>query len=471
MPVFEADYLVVGAGASGMAFVDCLIGESETEVVLVDRSHRPGGHWNDDYPFVRLHQPSALYGVASRPLGDDRIDETGPNAGFYERATAAELCDYYGRVLNEHLVPSGQVRHLGMHDFIGGDLGGYELRSLLTGERTTVRVRRRLVDATYLESSIPAMHTPPFAVDPDARVVTPNDLVEVTEPASGFTVIGAGKTAMDTCCWLVDNGVAPDAIRWVRPRDAWTNDRASLQPLRLVGNFTAWLADQNEACAEATDLGDLVSRLEDTGVFVRLDPDVEPSFYRGAILSERERTTLRAIEQVVRLGRVVGVGTDHIDLEEGSLPTDTAHVHVDCTAAGLGAEPLRPVFEHDRITLQWVQFGIAPFSAALIGYVEATRQHDAEKNALCPANGFTPEADVRNYARGWATTQRAVGAWMAEPDINDWLSRCRLGPLGNAGEHLQEPAAVESLMRMLASQSAAIDNLELLLAEAGDARP
>ena len=465
MAELEADYLVVGAGASGMAFVDCLIGESEAEVVLVDRRHRPGGHWNDDYPFVRLHQPSALYGVASRPLGDNRIDETGPNAGFYERATAAELCDYYGRVLDEHLVPSGQVHHLGMHDFLGGDGDGYQLRSLLTGELTTVRVRRRLVDATYLESSIPATHAPPFAVDPDARVVTPNDLVELTEPPSGFTVIGAGKTAMDTCCWLVDNGVAPDAIRWVRPQDPWVNDRASLQPLRLVGNFTAWLADQNEACAAASDLRDLASRLEATGVFVRLDPDVEPCFYRGAILSEQERTTVRTIEQVVRSGRVVGVGTARIDLEDGSIPTDTAHVHVDCTAAGLGARPLRPVFEDDRITLQWVQLGIAPFSAALIGYVEATRQQDSEKNGLCPANGFTPEADIRNYARAWATTQRAVGAWMAEPDVNDWLTRCRLGPLGNAGEHLTESAAMDSLMRTLASQQGAIDNLERLAAD------
>jgi hypothetical protein len=465
MAVLEADYLVVGAGASGMAFVDTLVGGSEAEVVLVDRRDRPGGHWNDDYPFVRLHQPSALYGVASRRLGDDRIDETGPNAGYYERATAAELCDYYGRVLDEQLLPSGQVRHLGMHDFLGGDAGGYHVRSHLTGEQTTVKVRRRLVDATYLESSIPATHTRPFAVDPDARVVTPNDLVELTEPPSGFTVIGAGKTAMDTCCWLIDNGVAPDAIRWIRPQDSWVNDRASLQPLRLVGNITAWLADQNEACAGAKDLRDLVSRLEDTGVFVRLDPAVEPSFYRGAILSEAERTTLRSIEQVVRRGRVVGIGTSRVELEEGSIPSDPGHVHVDCTAAGLGAKPLRPVFEDDRITVQWVQLGIAPFSAALIGYVEATRQDDGEKNALCPPNGFTPEADIRCYARAWATTQRAVGSWMAEPDVNDWLTRCRLGPLGNAGEHLAEPSAMDSLMRMLAAQQAAVDNLERLAAE------
>ena len=174
MPEIETDYLVVGAGASGMAFVDALIDRSDAEVVMVDRRHRPGGHWNDDYPFVRLHQPSALYGVASRALGQDRIDESGINAGFYERATAAELCDYYGRVLDEQMLPSGQVRFYGMHDYLGDDADGYQLRSRVTGQITSVRVRRKFVDATYIESSIPSTHTPPYTIDPDAVVVTPN---------------------------------------------------------------------------------------------------------------------------------------------------------------------------------------------------------------------------------------------------------------------------------------------------------
>jgi cation diffusion facilitator CzcD-associated flavoprotein CzcO len=51
----ETDYLVVGAGAAGMAFVDALIGACDADVVMVDRRHVPGGHWNDAYPFVRLH--------------------------------------------------------------------------------------------------------------------------------------------------------------------------------------------------------------------------------------------------------------------------------------------------------------------------------------------------------------------------------------------------------------------------------
>ena len=466
MTELETDYLVVGAGATGMAFTDALIGESDAEVVMVDRRHRPGGHWNDDYPFVRLHQPSALYGVLSRTLGHDRIDDTGPNAGFYERATAAEICDYYGRVLDEHLVPSGQVRFLGMHDHVGGNGGPggeHHLRSVLTGAETTVRVRRRVVDATYMESSLPSTSPPPFAVGPDARVVAPNDLVSLAGAPSGFTVIGAGKTSMDTCYWLVDNGVDPDAIRWIRPRDGWTNDRAAIQPLRLVAGFAEWLAAMNEAGAAATDVRDLCLRLEDAGVLMRLDPDVEPAFFRGAISGESERATLRTIGNVVRMGRVRHVGTTRIELEHGSIPTDAGHVHVDCTAAGLACPPNRTVFEPGRITPQWIQNGLAPFNAALIGWVEANRDDDTERNRLCPPNGFTPEADARNLARQWAATQRAVASWTAEPDLNAWLGTCRLTPLGNAGDHLGP--AMDALIRMLQHQEAAIANLENLVAE------
>jgi cation diffusion facilitator CzcD-associated flavoprotein CzcO len=48
----EADYLVVGSGAAGMAFADSLISECDAEITMVDRRPAPGGHWNDAYPFV-----------------------------------------------------------------------------------------------------------------------------------------------------------------------------------------------------------------------------------------------------------------------------------------------------------------------------------------------------------------------------------------------------------------------------------
>src|SRR3712207_5465830 len=71
----EADYLVVGAGAAGMAFTDALIDHADVRVALVDRRHAPGGHWLDAYPFVRLHQASAFYGVASTLLGGGRVQD------------------------------------------------------------------------------------------------------------------------------------------------------------------------------------------------------------------------------------------------------------------------------------------------------------------------------------------------------------------------------------------------------------
>jgi cation diffusion facilitator CzcD-associated flavoprotein CzcO len=60
LSVIETDYLIVGAGASGMAFADALIAECDADVVMVERRHCPGGHWNDAYPFVRIHRAPGL---------------------------------------------------------------------------------------------------------------------------------------------------------------------------------------------------------------------------------------------------------------------------------------------------------------------------------------------------------------------------------------------------------------------------
>jgi len=79
----ETDYLVVGAGAMGMAFTDALIDNADVHVTLVDRRHAAGGHWQDAYPFVQLHQASLFYGVASTELGTGTIQHEGPEAGLH----------------------------------------------------------------------------------------------------------------------------------------------------------------------------------------------------------------------------------------------------------------------------------------------------------------------------------------------------------------------------------------------------
>src|SRR5690349_21381470 len=107
----ETDYLIVGAGAAGMAFADELLTHSNATIAIVDRRDAPGGHWREAYPFVRLHQPSAFYGVTSTPLGTDAIDSGGTNAGFYELAGADEIRAYYERVMHRRFLPTGRVRY------------------------------------------------------------------------------------------------------------------------------------------------------------------------------------------------------------------------------------------------------------------------------------------------------------------------------------------------------------------------
>jgi cation diffusion facilitator CzcD-associated flavoprotein CzcO len=102
------DYLVVGAGASGLAFGDALLAESDLEVTVVDRRPVPGGHREHAYPFVCLHTPSAYHGINSLPLSEDRVDRAGENAGYYERATGADVRAYFAAAA-DHLAATGRV--------------------------------------------------------------------------------------------------------------------------------------------------------------------------------------------------------------------------------------------------------------------------------------------------------------------------------------------------------------------------
>jgi hypothetical protein len=468
MATLETDYLVVGAGATGLAFTDELVARTDADVILVDRRTRPGGHWNDAYPFVRLHQPSAYYGVNSRRLGDDRIDTEGPNAGFYERATGAEICAYFQAVLEEQLLPSGRVRFLGGHEHQPNSSGPYRVRSSDSGEEHEIVVRRKLVDATYLETPIPATHTPPFAVEHGVRVVPVNALGNLDDHAERYVVIGGGKTAMDACGSLLDHGVDPARIQWIRPRDSWTFDRATFQPLERVASVMEAISHDLEAAARAETLDDVFEHLERCGRLLRLDDQVRPTMFRCAILSRGEAEQLRRITDVVRLGRVVRIGLDEITLVGGSIPTSREHLHVDCTAAGLRVAPARPIFEPDRITLQQVQYCSPTFNAALVAYVEATRRSLDEKNALCPPNPY-PDS-VEDWVPNVLITMHAVNGWIADPEVSAWLEQSRLYLARGALGRTDEPRMQEALQRYAANLGPALATLERFRDEIAAAR-
>lgn len=434
----EADYLVVGAGAAGMAFTDALVTHADVSVVVVDRRHGAGGHWLDAYPFVRLHQASSFYGVASMLLGGGRVQLAGPEKGLPERATAPELCAYYSQVM-QRMLQSGKVTFFPSCEHLGEG----RLVSRVSGRRYEVRVRRRVVDAHYLSPRIPSTTAAPYGVADGVRAVAVNDLVRLGEASSEFVIVGAGKTATDACIWLLDNGVEPDAICWVRPREPWMLNRAVMQPDPLV--FLSTAAEIMEAAAAATSSDQVFLLLEDAGVMFRIDPSINPTMAKVPTLGRWELDSLRTIERVVRLGHVRQLERGRLVLSGGDVPIAPDAVVVHCAASGLRYRPLVPIWTRETITVQPIQLGFACFGAALAGYVEATLEDDdALKNRLCPPSPFS------NTPADWAR-QQVLGArasFRTEARLREWADAVALNP-GRVPRELIGSAAVAAARERL----------------------
>lgn len=437
----QADYLVVGAGASGMAFTDALIDHADVRVAVVDRRHSAGGHWLDAYPFVRLHQASAFYGVASTPLGG-RVQAHGPEAGLHERANVSEICAYYSHILGDRMLESGSVEFFANCEY---DSAG-QIVSRISGERIDVSPRCRIVDARYLAPDIPATTPPPFDVATDARVIAVNDLARLSEAPGQYVIVGSGKTATDACIWLLSHGVDAAAICWVRPREPWMLNRAVVQPDPAV--VLGMAADTMEAAAAATSLAELFLRLEDAGIMLRIDRTVMPTMARTPTLAGWELEQLRTIEHVVRLGHVRRVERGRITLEYGETAIARDALVVHCAASGLKTPPRVPIWSPSTITLQPIRAGFPCFGAALAGYVEATRRDEEEKNRLCPPTPYG------NSLAGWANMTllgaRATQSFGAEPDIKVWADGVALNPARVPPEYMRSAELENTLSRLQA---------------------
>jgi hypothetical protein len=421
--VITTDYLIMGAGATGMAFADTVLTETDATMVIVDRHDRPGGHWNDAYPFVRLHQPSSYYGVGSLGLGSGQIDEIGLNAGFHELAAGQEVLDHFDAVMRHRFLPSGRVRFLPMSEVGEGNV----VTSRLSGEQLRVDAPR-FVDATWSKMQVPSTTPPTYVIGPDVTCVPPNDLPRAAPGHDHFVVIGAGKTGMDTCIWLLQNGAAPEQIRWIVSRDAWVLNRANFQPgEEFFAGFARSIADQVEAVALADSVEDVFARLEAADELRRIDPSITPGAYHCAILSDGELEQLRRIEDVVRLGRVIEIAADAITLERGSVPGTPGSLYVDCSAAGIPTHPSTPIFAGDRITLQWVRTCQPAFSAAFIGFVESTFTDEDEKNRVCTP--IVPATVPLDWLRMFRVELANRAAWAEHPALGEWMAGTRLDPV------------------------------------------
>ena len=424
MQSLEADYLVIGTGAVGMAFVDTLLDESDASVIMVDNHHAPGGHWNDAYPFVRLHQPSHFYGVSSTPLGSKSVDQAGSNKGYYELASGPEVQAYFEQVMRQRFLPSGRVRYFPMCQFEGDGT----FRNIISGERYTVKVGKRTVDSTYYKTSVPSRHKRNYSNAPDVTCVAPNELPGLATEFSNFCIVGAGKTAMDAGVWLLDNGCVPESIRWICPRQSWLINREITQAStdffkESIGGF----ADQLEAIAQASDVDDLFDRLEACGYLLRIDESQRPTMLHFATISKGEIGQLQKINQIIAQGRVKHIADGALTMVDDSvvsMPTET--LYIDCTASAVDFTSIknRPVFEEGLITVQGLRNPNPCLSSAICAYVEANYENDETRNRLCQP---VPLPDNQN---GWVRTTLGnmmnQASWSGEPALSQWIAKNRL---------------------------------------------
>ncbi len=140
-------------------------------------------------------------------------------------------------------------------------------------------------------------------------------------------------------------------------------------------------------------------------------------------------------------------------------------MYVDCSAAGLGKAPARPIFEPGRITLQCISTVHPTFNAAVIGYLEASRGDDeVAKSRLSPTTRY-PDG-----ANDWIPNMRgqleSLSLWNAQPDMAAWLESSRLNIARGMFNKASEPRMAEAITRLLAYSERAVANLQTLSATA-----
>ncbi len=210
---------------------------------------------------------------------------------------------------------------------------------------------------------------------------------------------------------------------------------------KLKASFTAQLRAINDAASAQ----DLLARLEDAGVLLRIDPAIRPAMYRCATVTRLELEQLRRITDVVRMGHLLAIEADRMVLDGGTRAVSGDELYIDCTADGAEKRPATPIFEENRITLQSVRGCQQIFSAALIAHVEAAYRDDAVKNRLCvPLPHPDTDLDWLRLAQADYTNQLR---WFDDPELMSWLSAARLDLFGHLIGHLLPSATAKPRVR------------------------
>jgi hypothetical protein len=264
-------------------------------------------------------------------------------------------------------------------------------------------------------------------------------------------------------CWLLDQGMEPERIQWIRPSDAWILNRKYFQPGAGVGPTFEGVVLEIEAVAECDSVDAVYEQMEKYGVVLRIDPTVNPGMLRGGTASVGEVEQFRRIENVVRLGYVTRIDADTITLTSGSVPTSPRTLHVHCAAPGLSDKPPVPIFADGQITLQPISRVSLPLSVAVLGFVESSGRTSAEKNAMCPPNPWpqTPFDFLRHILLG----MRTEAGWQ-DAELVDFVERSRLNLIGGLATAPDQERIKELQGRFLSAFFPALEKLDVFAKQA-----
>mmetsp|Transcript_104218 Transcript_104218/g.261348 ORF Transcript_104218/g.261348 Transcript_104218/m.261348 type:complete len:530 (+) Transcript_104218:122-1711(+) len=409
----DADYVVYGAGAMGMAFVDVLLKESNATIVLVDKQGQPGGHWNSAYSFVKLHQASNYYGVNSKPLERTRGD-------YFSLASRSEILAYYEEVLRDFMA-SGRVRYFPM--CVCDNPFGSRVFHSLVDKQVVYRVtdRAKIVNATYMATIGPSLSNARerYEVADTVEVVPPNALPQMQQSYDSYVIVGAGKTAMDSIIWLLDSSVNTSRISWIMPRDSWLMIRENVTP----NGMSELALDVMLAAQSAASVEELFLHWENIGFVGRIDQSVTPMMNHCAIAAADELEKLRRVTSIVRMGHVLRVEPGQVTLQGGVLSVPGAALYVDCSKTPIAPHPPVKVFDGSTIVLQTIAKCQQVFSAALIAHIEIRGDDEDSKNELCTPVPH-PETS-QDFVHRMIVSTRNKHAWR-EAGLDSWLRRSRL---------------------------------------------
>jgi hypothetical protein len=376
--------------------------------------------------------------------------------------------------MSQKLLPSGRVNYFPTSNYLGADAAGvYTFESILSGGKTQVTVRKKLVDANFYSPTVPSTHTPKFKVANGVKLVAPNALTQLWQTKvkedrpSKFCIIGAGKTAMDAGIWLLNHGATPDCISWVMPRDSWLVNRLTTQPgEEFFKDSIGGQVTQMANFANATSVDDLFLRMEASDQMLRIYPDHLPTMFHFATVSKGEIAMLQRIKNVIRMGRVQALEPANMVLDKGNLAMEAGTLYVDCTASAVEYRARQAIFQPNKIVLQVVRAPLPTFSAAMIAYVETHYPDDTVRNKLCADVPF-PQT-LADYPRTMMVTMMNQMQWSQDKTLRNWMRDTRLDGFGKLMANI-DPSDAEKLaiMSNLRTQAmAAMANMPKLMASA-----